>query len=87
MVLNHASNKGAYLSDTESFARGAPTLTMFFFLFVTEERIKIALKTDHLWPASETPLVGECSGSVVECLNRDRRAAGTSLTGVTVVCP
>ena len=27
------------------------------------------------------------SGSVVECLTRDRRAAGLSLTGVTVLCP
>ena len=26
---------------------------------------------------------GERSGSVVECLTRDRRAAGSSLTGVT----
>ena len=29
--------------------------------------------------------VRERSGSVVECLTRDRRAAGSSLTGVTVV--
>ena len=32
-------------------------------------------------------LVRERSGSVVECLTRDRRAAGSSLTGVTVLCP
>ena len=29
----------------------------------------------------------EHSGPVVECLNRDRGAAGSSLTGVTVLCP
>ena len=29
----------------------------------------------------------ERSGSVVECLNRDRRAAGSSLAGVTALCP
>ena len=29
----------------------------------------------------------ERSGSVVECLTRDRRAVGSSLTGVTVLCP
>ena len=29
----------------------------------------------------------ERSGSVVECLTQDRRAAGSSLTGVTVLCP
>ena len=29
----------------------------------------------------------ERSGSVVKCLTRDRAAAGSSLTGVTAVCP
>ena len=29
----------------------------------------------------------ECSGSVVECLTRDQRAAGSSLTCVTASCP
>ena len=29
----------------------------------------------------------ECSGSVVECLTRDRGAAGSSLTGVTAYSP
>ena len=29
----------------------------------------------------------ERSGSVVECLTRDRRAAGSSLIGVTALCP
>ena len=29
----------------------------------------------------------EHSGSVVECLTRERGAAGSSLTGVTVLCP
>ena len=29
----------------------------------------------------------ERSGSVVECLTRDRRAAGSSLAGVTALCP
>ena len=29
----------------------------------------------------------ERSGSVVEYLTRDRRAAGSSLTGVTALCP
>ena len=31
--------------------------------------------------------VRERSGSVVECLTRDQRAAGSSLTGVTALCP
>ena len=37
--------------------------------------------------SSNTFLLKERSGSVVECLNRDRRAAGSSLTGVTALCP
>ena len=32
-------------------------------------------------------IVNERSGSVVECLTRDRGAAGSSLTGVTALCP
>ena len=32
-----------------------------------------------------TNIVGERSGLVVECLTRDRRAAGSSLTGVTAL--
>ena len=32
-------------------------------------------------------LTGEHSGSVVECLTRDQGAAGSSLTGVAVLCP
>ena len=34
-----------------------------------------------------TKLSGERSGSVVECLTRDRGAAGLSLTGVIALCP
>ena len=29
----------------------------------------------------------ERSGSVVECLTQDRRAVGSSLTGVSALCP
>ena len=44
---------------------------------------------DKLWSfhASQTAIIRERSGSVVECLTRDRRAAGSSLTGVTALCP
>ena len=34
-----------------------------------------------------TFVLRERSGSAVECLTRDRRAAGSSLTGVTAMCP
>ena len=36
-------------------------------------------------PDQTTPR--ERSGSVVDCLTQDRRAMGSSLTGVTVLCP
>ena len=39
-------------------------------------------ETDRLPGASA---IWERSGSVVECLTRDRRAAGASLTGVTAL--
>ena len=38
----------------------------------------VAIVTNHKW---------ECSGSVVECLTRDRRAAGSSHTSITALCP
>ena len=34
-----------------------------------------------------TKRLGERSGSVVECLTRDRRSVGSSLAGVTALCP
>ena len=86
MVLHHASSKGADLSvmrgPRKFCQRGSNSDNVFFF--VTEERIQKALKTDHHRPASEKPLLRERSGSVVECVTQDRRAAGSSLTGVTV---
>ena len=33
------------------------------------------------------PQTRERSGSVVECLTQDRGVAGSSLTGVTALCP
>ena len=47
-------------------------------------------RSTMFWPSSEskgdvTPDSRERSGSVVECLTRDRRAAGSSLTGVTAL--
>ena len=41
-------------------------------------------------PTMQVQLTGylwECSGSVVECLTRDRGAVGSSPTCVTVLCP
>ena len=36
---------------------------------------------------SHQTLARECIGSVVECLTRDRSATGSSLIGVTALCP
>ena len=53
---------------------------------------KSTSKFDIAETLGETFLNNSCSrwersGSVVECLTRDRRAAGSSLTGVTALCP
>ena len=42
---------------------------------------------DFIYFFTLTSLIQEPSGSVVECLTRDRGAACSSLTGVTVLCP
>ena len=36
---------------------------------------------------SDQGLLRERSGSVIECLTRDRGAVGSSLTGITALCP
>ena len=38
-------------------------------------------------PTCHLMILWERSGLVVECLTQDRRAAGSSLTGVTAICP
>ena len=38
-------------------------------------------------PLGKNFVVWDRSGSVAECLTRDQRAAGSSLTGVTALCP
>ena len=43
--------------------------------------------TDDFNMFSPLTEVRERSNSVVECLTRDRGAAGSSLTGVTALCP
>ena len=42
-------------ADPESFVRGGPTLTPFFFSLMRGGRIQIPLLVGHQWPASETP--------------------------------
>ena len=39
------------------------------------------------WPLSQDYPVRERSGSVVECLTRNRRVAGSSLPAVIALCP
>ena len=41
----------------------------------------------HNFKSGSFSVICWCSGSVVECLTRDRGAAGSMLTGVTVLCP
>ena len=68
---------------------------------LTEQHLEFLRLTEGCTGSSETTLV-KCiivgnhvsrqgaqwlSGSVVEYLTRDQRAAGSSLTGVTVLCP
>ena len=50
-----------------------------------EEIRNISEKKGTTFPLIIVPSPRESSGSVVECLTRDRRAVGSSLTGVTVL--
>ena len=53
----------------------APGIPDFFLMFC--EKVSFENKSAYK----------RLSGSVVECLTRGRRAAGSSLTGVTALCP
>ena len=46
-----------------------------------------AIISDSHFMTKTTRKGWEHSGSVVECLTRDRGAVGLSLTGITVFCP
>ena len=48
-----------------------------------DSQYNVTFKCLHCHPLED----GERSGSIVECLTRDRGAAGSSLTGVTPLCP
>ena len=48
-------------------------------------RVNITLNSKGHVETDSQPYHRECSGSVVECLTRDRGAAGSSLTGVTML--
>ena len=74
-ILNLSVMLGNYLQQTTSADN---IFRCIFFLG--------ALRVNQFMPnvfSHFYQLVRECSGSVVECLTRDRRAAGSSLTGVT----
>ena len=49
--------------------------------------IRIFMDIDEIFIDLIQTISRERSGSMVECLTRDQRAAGSSLTGVTALCP
>ena len=57
--------------------------------YITQQYLLKLASSSHWGGKLKVPihplLVGERSGSVVECLTRDRRVAGSSLTGVTAL--
>ena len=59
------------------------THNMCFGCEIRKMIFNYALLSRSLNIKEKTKFFGERSGSVVECLTRNRRAAGSSLTGVT----
>ena len=49
--------------------------------------LKMLITLEHMVCFHKILLIWERSDSVVECLTRDRGAAGSSLASVTVLCP
>ena len=88
-LLQHLSSadsfckqNGSFKIKTDRMTRSKPfdTLTVFLKEFFGKIISKKVSMKNYL-------PIKEGSGSVVECLTCDRRAAGSSLTGVTVFCP
>ena len=53
-----------------------------------QKMTEVATSGERVYPFSaEYNMSLERSGSVVECLSPDRGVAGSSLTGVTMLCP
>ena len=55
-------------------------------ILVKQGRIRVNKNIFKVWPKLSI-VFRDHSGSVVECLTRDRGAACSSLSGVTVSCP
>ena len=57
----------------------------FYFEFIANPDDRFSRFEGHMSLKYSTLSSRERGGSVVECLTRDRRAAGSSLTGVTAL--
>ena len=55
--------------------------------YVNERGLRVDIMPSYITTSKLDALDRERSGSIVECLTRDREAAGSSLTGVTALCP
>ena len=76
-ILNLSVMLGNYLQQT------TPADDIFRCIFSGALRVKRLLQVLPKTKLSSR----ERSGSVVECLTRDREVAGSSLTGVAALCP
>ena len=74
--MNHFISGEQVPSRLNHYYRGTNTLSSDYISMSMDFCCDITLLLTILW---------ECSGSVVECLTRDRGAAGSSLTGVTAL--
>ena len=65
-----------------------PSFNTITIELLTEQHLEFVSFTGGCTGSSESIHVKmPISGSVVECLTRDRGAAGSGLTGATVLCP
>ena len=62
--------------------------SVYFIVTANLRFIKIFTRSNiYRLDSDQARHIRERSGSDVECLTRDRGAAGSTLTGVTVLCP
>ena len=84
-MLKHGNFIAGTHRDSRVHSKHGKAICLATLLFRLYWSAYFTLKYLFIYPPQRS--YRERSGSVVECLTRDKGAAGSSLTGVTVLCP
>ena len=83
------ANFYTYVFETKTPKFGDAEIFHFMVILYKKNSIKWSIYHKSLLAQTQVYILAlrECSGSVVDCLTQNRGATGSSLTGVTALCP